>query len=198
MNITRVEVWITNRNASVDDFRSIVAFADIGEPNKDNYVDVDNGANTVQPNTGIPSAGGVELPTNQANNIADLLTPTGGIRDIGTVDETLQTTFAMEQGTDYSLLQNARKLQPNEYTLNPQLGFISLNRRLNDGEILAVAYEYTVVGSSTGDNSFKVGEFSNDGINAPNNLAVKLLRSEILTTNRPDGSGGMSPSLLGI
>ena len=193
VNITRVEVWITNRNASVDDFRSIVAFADIGEPNKDNYVDVDNGANTVQPNTGIPSAGGVELPTNQANNIADLLTPTGGIRDIGTVDETLQTTFAMEQGTDYSLLQNARKLQPNEYTLNPQLGFISLNRRLNDGEILAVAYEYTVVGSSTGDNSFKVGEFSNDGINAPNNLAVKLLRSEILTTNRPDGSGGIEP-----
>ena len=112
VNITRVEVWITNRNASVDDFRSIVAFADIGEPNKDNYVDVDNGANTVQPNTGIPSAGGVELPTNQANNIADLLTPTGGIRDIGTVDETLQTTFAMEQGTDYSLFKMLESYNP--------------------------------------------------------------------------------------
>ena len=135
MNITRVEVGLPIEMHLQMILESIVAFADIGEPNKDNYVDVDNGANTVQPNTGIPSAGGVELPTNQANNIADLLTPTGGIRDIGTVDETLQTTFAMEQGTDYSLLQNARKLQPNEYTLNPQLGFISLNRRLNDGEL---------------------------------------------------------------
>lgn len=192
INITRVEVWITNRNATVEDFRSIVAFADIGEPNKDNYVDIDNGPNTVQPNTGIPSVNGVQIPTNGSNNIVDLLTPTSGIRDIGTVDQTLQNTFGMEQGTDYSLLQNARKLQPNtEYTLNPQLGFISLNRRLNDGEILAVAYEYTVVGSSTGESSFKVGEFSNDGINAPDNLAVKLLRSEILTTSRPDGSGGV-------
>ena len=31
VNITRVEVWITNRNSSTEDFRSIVALADIGE-----------------------------------------------------------------------------------------------------------------------------------------------------------------------
>ena len=190
INITRIEVWITNRNASVEDFRSIVAFADIAEPVKANYVDVDNGPNTVQPNAGIPAVGGVFLPTNGANNISNLLTPTGGIRDIGTVDNTLQTTFNMQQGTDYSLLQNARKLQPNEFTLNPQLGFISLNRRLNDGEILAVAYEYTAVGASNNETSFKVGEFSNDGIISPNNLAVKLLRSEILTTKRPNVNTG--------
>ena len=104
----------------------------------------------------------------------------------------------MQEGSDYSLLQNARKLQTNEYTLNPQLGFISLNRRLNDGEVLAVAYEYTVAGNVTdatgapiNQNSFKVGEFSNDGIQAPNNLAVKLLRSEILTTKRDDRNGGL-------
>jgi len=76
----------------------------------------------------------------------------------------------MSQGSDYSLLQNARKLQPNEYTLNSQLGFISLNRRLNDGEVLAVAYEYTVVGASKYKKSFKVGEFSNDGIQSPRTL----------------------------
>ncbi len=66
--------------------------------------------------------------------------------------------------------------------LNSQLGFISLNRKLSDGEVLAVAYEYTVVGST--ETSYKVGELSNDGINAPSNLAVKLLRSEIITTKR--------------
>ncbi len=183
INITRIEVWITNRNANVQDFRSIVAFADIGEPNEDNYVDIDG---NVQASSNVVSVSGVQLPYNGANNISNELTPGSGIRDIGTVDQTLLANFAMEQGTDYSLLENARKLQPNEYTLNPQLGYISLNRRLNDGEVLAVAYEYTVVGASNGETSFKVGEFSNDGIAAPDNLAVKLLRSEILITQRDD------------
>ena len=51
--------------------------------------------------------------------------------------------------------------------MHPQLGFISLNRRLNDGEVLAVAYEYTVVGASnSGKTVFKVGEFSNDGVSS--------------------------------
>lgn len=178
INITRIEVWITNRNATVEDFRSIVAFADIGETNPSNLVN-----SSINP-TNPPSVNGVNIPTNESNNISSVLTANSGIRDIATVDNTLLTTFNMQQGTDYSLLQNARKLQQNEYTLNPQLGYISLNRRLNDGEILAVAYEYTVVGASNGESSFKVGEFSNDGIQAPDNLAVKLLRSEILTTKR--------------
>ena len=90
----------------------------------------------------------------------------------------------MQQGRDYSVLENAIKLRPDEYKIHPQLGFISLNRRLNDGEVLAVSFEYTVVGASNGETSFKVGEFSNDGISSPENLAVKLLRSEILTTKR--------------
>jgi cell surface protein SprA len=181
INITRIEVWITNRNASVDDFRSIVAFADIAEPNPANYVD-DNGVITPD---NPPTVGGVGLPSNESNNFATDILNNDQIRDIGTVDGFLSANFQMEQGTDYSLLENARKLQPNEYTLNPQLGYISLNRRLNDGEILAVAYEYTAVGASNGETSFKVGEFSNDGIDAPQNLAVKLLRSEILITQRP-------------
>jgi cell surface protein SprA len=183
INITRVEVWITNRSASVQDFRSIVAFADIGES------DIPRLVSPTIPLRNPPTAniGGqiVNIPDNDANDINILLQENNGngqIRDISTVDGRLQAFNNLQQGTDYSLLQNARKLDPSEYTLNPQLGFISLQRRLNDGEVLAVAYEYTVVGSSQ--TSFKVGEFSNDGIIAPANLAVKLLRSEILTTKR--------------
>ncbi len=180
INITRIEIWITNRNSSVEDFRSIVALADIAEPEAEDYVSL-NGL--VVPSPLAPNVNGVKLPTNESNNISNaLINPQ--IRDIASVDNYLSGTYGMSQGTDYSLLQNARKLQPNEYTLNSQLGFISLNRRLNDGEVLAVAYEYTVVGASNGGTSFKVGEFSNDGISAPENLAVKLLRSEILTTKR--------------
>ena len=181
INITRIEVWITNRNSNTENFRSIVALADLGEPKKINFVDDLNGPNTVQP-TSPPTVNSVGLPTNQSNNIYVPAT-LNGIRDIADVESTLRTNFNMSQGTDYSLLQNARKLDANEYSLHPQLGFISLNRKLSDGEVLAVAYEYTVVGST--ETSYKVGELSNDGINAPSNLAVKLLRSEIVTTKRP-------------
>ena len=38
INITRIELWITNRNASVEDFRSIVALADIAEPNSEKSI----------------------------------------------------------------------------------------------------------------------------------------------------------------
>ena len=180
INITRIELWITNRNASVEDFRSIVALADIAEPNSENFVSLDG---LVIPALTAPAVNGVALPSNESNNISGALSGPQ-IRDIATVDNYLSGTYGMSQGSDYSLLQNARKLQPNEYTLNSQLGFVSLNRRLNDGEVLAVSYEYTVVGASNGKTSFKVGEFSNDGISSPENLAVKLLRSEILTTKR--------------
>ncbi len=192
VNINRIEVWVTNRNQNVTDFRSIVAFADLGESKPDNlvsatavggvfqegYVNVVNNPVTVR---------GENIPYNGVNTINDLFVDNGGIRDVATINSAVPSQ--MVQGRDYSYLQNARKLQPNEYTLHPQLGFISLNRRLNDGEVLAVAYEYTVVGAQqTGggvsETIFKVGEFSNDGINAPSNIAVKLLRSEILTTRR--------------
>lgn len=175
INITRIEVWITNRNSNTENFRSIVALADIGEPNKPDFVG--SGVNPTSPS----QVQGKNIPSNSANNLFSLLDPSSGIRDITTVESTL-LNYGLSQGTGYSTLQNARKLNENEYSLNPQLGFISLNRKLSDGEVLAVAYEYTVVGSS--ETSFKVGELSNDGIVAPSNLAVKLLRSEIITTKR--------------
>lgn len=192
VNITRIEVWITNRNANTEDFRSIVAFADIGESELKNLVSDDVPA-VIIPSSNRPVGSGGDLPSNQTNNLSSLFVnvQSGGIRDVSNVGVAV-SPFNMQEGTDYSLLQNARKLEANEYTLNPQLGFISLNRRLNDGEVLAVAYEYTVAGivkdangGILSENSFKVGEFSNDGVQAPDNLAVKLLRSEILTTKRP-------------
>ncbi|QNM87137.1 cell surface protein SprA [Polaribacter pectinis] len=194
VNITRIEVWITNRNASTEDYRSIVAFADIGETNSNNPADyqnlVNNNVNSTANAPSINVAGNtINLPINESNNIyrQSIL---NGIRDVSNVEKTLRDEFSMAPGTDFSILENARKLDINEFTLNPQLGFISLNRRLNDGEVLAVAYEYTVAGSVNGTTktSFKVGEFSNDGIQAPQNLAVKLLRSEILQTKRKNAA----------
>ncbi len=187
INITRVEVWVTNTSSSTEDYRSIVALADIGESDTDVLV---NQTGAVQP-TSPPTTTGGNIPTNESNNLSNLLTTTSGIRSISTINSTLQP-YNMSEGTDYSVLENARKLNTSEFTLNSQLGFISLNSRLNDGEVLAVAYEYTVAGGISGstETSFKVGEFSNDGIQSPQTLAVKLLRSEILKTKRANINTG--------
>ncbi|MGB1042047.1 MAG: cell surface protein SprA [Tenacibaculum sp.] len=191
VNITRVEVWITNQTQNVTDFRSIVALADLGESKDAN--EVDPGEIITIP--GAIAANSEILPYNGVNNLNTLLTPDGDIREVSTVDNAIRRVISSpQQGFNYSYLQNARKLQPNEFRLHPQLGYISLNRRLNDGEVLAVAYEYTVVGANVNGTAssktvFKVGEFSNDGVVAPDNLVVKLLRSEILNTVRPNTGG---------
>ena len=170
VNITKIEVWVTNRNATTTDVRNIVALSDIGEGNPIN----------IGPANVVPVPGSL-YPSNTANNISSILTLSDPVRSISTVGNGL-VPFSMQQGRDYSVLENAIKLRPDEYTLHPQLGFISLNRRLADSDVLAVAFEYTVSGDSK---VYKVGEFASDGIVAPSNIVVKLLRSEIISTQIP-------------
>ncbi len=169
--ITQIEIWTTNRNSTTQGVRNIVAFADLGERDSGN----------IHSPLDIPNGGTID-PTNDANTLDRFLTVDSGIRSISTLSSTL-TSYV--QGTDYSVLENARKLVLNvDFTINPQLGYITLNRRLADSDILAVAYEYTD-SNVAGNNVFRVGELSGDGVIAPNNLAVKLLRSEIVNTNIP-------------
>ncbi len=171
IDITRVEVWVTNRSNETLNVRNIVGLADIAEGNPNNI-----GPANVTP---VP---GALLPVNAANDISAILTPTNPVREIATVPDAL-STYAMQQGRDYSVLENALKLEPvKDYTIHPQLGYITLNRRLAESDVLAVAFEYTVSGDSQ---VYKVGEFTTDGITAPSNLVVKLLRSEIISTQIP-------------
>ena len=77
--------------------------------------------------------------------------------------------------------------------MNKQLGYISLSQRLNNDEVLAVAYQYTYEG-----NVYQVGEFANDGISATTNayiagqnkitnncLVLKMLKSNRLVVGDP-------------
>ncbi|MCF6296829.1 MAG: cell surface protein SprA [Flavobacteriaceae bacterium] len=169
INITRVEVWVTNRSAATESTRNIVALSDLGENNP-----IHIGSTNVNSNLGEKD------PSNDANNLKDLLTLNGLIRKISTVKQAV-TPYNMAQGKDYTILENAIKLVQNvDFTLNPQLGYISLNRRLAESDVLAIAYEYT-----EGTDVYRVGELTNDGVVAPDNLVVKLLRSEIINTNIP-------------
>lgn len=170
VNITKIEVWVTNKTAVTQDIRNIVAFADLAE---------NKSINIFNPNV-FPVAS-TQDPSNEANSLINYFTSGSSVRNVSTVSSTL-LPLEMLQGRDFSVLENARKLSPNEFKLHPQLGFLSLNRRLNDGDILAVAYEYTISGNAK---VFKVGELTSDGVPAPANIIVKLLRSEIINTSVP-------------
>jgi len=170
VNITKIEVWVTNIGAAVTENRNIVAFQDLGEQNPYN--------SNVQ-------AGMSFFPDmNNSNNLMQqLLQYETQVRNINTVSTLLEgPPFMFDAGIDFVKVENARKLNQNEYSYNSKLGFISLNSTLNSDQMLAVAYQYNVIGDST---IYQVGDFSDEGINAPSNLMVKLLKSTTLNTRVP-------------
>ena len=192
VQLTRVEVWVTNRSNRTDNVRNMVAIQDLGEANPEN-VGLDNQAGFFT--TGNPNA----FPDNSVNNfnpeaIGTTSFLTDAIRDIATVQSGFGATVVNE-GFDYNKLENARKLiQGQEYTLNTELGYISLNQRLNNDEVLAVAFQYTI-----GAEVYQVGEFANDGVEATDiqedvngnqtvtnqNLVLKMLKSSITNVQEP-------------
>lgn len=166
INITKIEVWVTNSKLSTDNSRNSVAFLDLAESD-------------VIYNTSAVRKSSDGFPSNSANTLYALITNNyKAIRDINSVTSTLSGRF--ETGTDYEKIGNARMLSQSEYSINPQLGFISLNSALQDDEVLAVAYEYTYKGKT-----YKVGEFSNE-LNSSETLILKLLRGTAFSPKLPN------------
>ncbi|MCL2027701.1 MAG: cell surface protein SprA [Bacteroidales bacterium] len=171
INILKVEVWVTNIGAPVTNNRNIVAFADLGEADPKNL----NNLNLLLP--------GVEaFPDDRSNKLLEHI-DVSQIRNINNVASYFgSNTQLAEQfvlGRDYEKIENARRLNENEYTFNQRLGFISLNTRLASDQVLAIAYQYQKIGD---DRIYQVGEFSDEGITDPNSLVVKLLKSSTLNT----------------
>lgn len=160
IQVTRVEVWITNRNNRTDNIRNIVALQDIGEANPKNIglLTPPGGFINASPNAFPDNANNRFNPFGIDGRTPSLLNP--AIRDMATVRQGF-TGLQVRDGIDYVTLENARMLDQNEYRLNPKLGYISLNQRLDNDEILAVAFQFTVNGRV-----YQVGEFSSDGVDA--------------------------------
>jgi cell surface protein SprA len=175
LNIEKIEVWITNETSRFEDVsnRNIVAFLDLAESQENIYT-------TVPGFQGIP--GTPINPSNNSNGLYEQLNTTySGVRNIDQVADAFAPLYPVFQiGRDYEKIENARKLTEREYTVNRQLGYISLNIALNNDEVLAVAYEYTFNGGV-----FKVGEFSTDGIDAPDALILKLIKGTTLSPQIP-------------
>ena len=175
VTIERIEVWITNKLSSLQDAsnRNIVAFVDLGENKSHIYNKVP--AFQVTPGAFI-------YPDNNANKMYEQFTTAFNIiRNVDQVTNAFGPLYpGFQIGRDFEKIENARKLDEREYTFNKQLGYISLNSALNADEVLAVAYEYTLAGQV-----FKVGEFSTDGIAAPQTLILKLLKGTNLSPKLP-------------
>ncbi len=178
INITKIEVWVTNTSTTTLDTRNILALTDLGE-GREAWISNEE----VHPTYGSNAA-----PRNNANNLVTRMDTTQ-IRDISTVTNYMSTdplrigkSNYMVSGRDFEKIENARRLNYSEYTFNPKLGFISLNINLNPNQTLAVAYQYTIVGQ---DEVFQVGEFSDQGINTPKVLITKLLKGTTVNTKMP-------------
>ncbi|MFT5600351.1 MAG: cell surface protein SprA [Flavobacteriales bacterium] len=168
IQIQRMEVWVTNRTNDFEETRNIIAFTDLGES---------NGAN--MENASFALSGINPYPDNANNTLYGQVVSNSGIRSYVNASNQLSTLFNMQQSVDYEKLENARLLSENEYSYNSILGFISLNQSLNNDEVLAVSYQYTIQGET-----YQVGEFSTDGINGQDALYLKLIKSTVRNPKR--------------
>ncbi len=167
IQITRIEVWITNKQSDYGQSRNIVAFADLGE-------------NRVLANDYWHTDPSVPVPSNTSNNLISVIkTDYPDARNINTVTQALEPlqAFGIYGGSDFEKVESARLLSETEYTLNQALGYISLRSELRSDEVLGVAFEYTYMGKV-----YQVGEFSSDITATDQSLYVKMLKS---TTQNP-------------
>ena len=166
ISINRIEVWVTNKTSDYNNPRNIVAFTDIAESS--------HISNPLWHQQSM-----MTIPQNSANNLYSQLNSTySEIRDIDKVNSVLNGIDGINGGLDYEKLSNARLLSSSEYTLNRELGFISLKTALRADEVLAVAYEFTYGGQT-----YQVGEFSNDVKESKSTLFVKLLKPNACSPN---------------
>ncbi|UOE42473.1 cell surface protein SprA [Chryseobacterium suipulveris] len=146
INITRIEAWVLDQGSgNLQDQKGILGIRDLGE-------------------------GASGIPDNSQNNLYQSIVALGpDIRNVNTAYNAInRQTFPNANGTpeiymdgeQFIFNRKARRLSQNEFTFHPQLGYLSLNQRLNDNQLLAVSYSYTLNGESK---VYKVGEFSEEG-----------------------------------
>ena len=145
ISISKMEVWVLDQgNGSLAFQKSIVGIRDLGDG---------------------PSG----FPDNSQNNLYQSVSALGApLRDANTTYNTINgqsfpnangVPETYQDGEQFIYNRKARKLDASEFNYNPQLGYISLNQRLNDNQLLAVSYSYTVNGSNK---VYKVGEFAEE------------------------------------
>jgi cell surface protein SprA len=171
--VTRLEVYVTNRNNNTSTLRNVVGLQDLGEgvPFRPNNPVVGPGRGAGQPAANANN----ELFRNAAQNPL--------VRDVDQLTGVMERSYGFVKGADYELLRGARRLTPqSEYTFHANLGYLSLTQPLRNDEIIAVSFEYTYNGQT-----YQVGELTESYQNrGPNEVIVlKLLRPSTIRTDLP-------------
>ncbi len=178
ITINKIEVWVTNKTGNYTSSRNILALMDLGEHEENIY----NTISGFQETSGLTYPESV-YPFNNANGLySEMINNYSGIRTVSTITKTLSPLSDQNfiGGQDFEKIEQARLLSSSEYTINEQLGYISLNSALTTDEVLAVAYNYTANGET-----YQVGEFSSDGVDDPQTLVVKMLKGSNLAPGVP-------------
>ncbi len=168
IEITKIEVWMTNKRSNYDNARNILALSDLGEATQ-----------SEMQNTDYWRGQDGAAPANGVNTLYGALCAAPDLRQIEQVTTGMEAFNAeMKSGRDFEKIESARMLSSSEYSLNSSLGYLSLKTKIDDDCVLAVAFQYT-----KGGQTYQVGEFASDNSeNTQRTLFVKLLKS---TTGDP-------------
>lgn len=172
INITRIEVYIMNRASNTETLRNFAAFLDLGE-GQVIY-------NPTNPNIGTGTPG--SPAANGSNNLYQNISSNPSFRPFDTGSRAMESALNLRKGVDFEQINGARKLEQTEYFFNAQLGYLSLFRKLQNDEVLAVSYEYTYNGQV-----YKVGELTEDYQDRQEDqlIFMKLLRPARINTRIP-------------
>lgn len=157
--LNRIEVWKIDRSGgNVNNRRQILALRDLGDESATSAPENGNLYTTVNALVGSDN-----------RTISDIRNKMNGFN----------YGEAYRDGEHYAINENVRKLNSSEYTFYPQLGYITLNSPLIDGEdMLAVAYQYTINGQV-----YTVGEMSDEKSGV---LVAKLIKpNAVINTASP-------------
>lgn len=196
--IKDIEVWLTEdaQNSRETELRDIVALNDLGVADAhlfDMYREDSNQVKRFLPGRAIyRDKAGNMIPCNTSNTLLDQILVNDQARDLNKVVRILSDPngLNLKQGRDFEKVR-ARRLNSNEYTFHPELGFISLRSRPRPNQVLAVAYQFLYSGKDRDLRSgaeFKIGEISNEVKSDSLSykvIFVKMLKSSSQSTNLP-------------
>ncbi|HOY29739.1 MAG TPA: cell surface protein SprA, partial [Flavobacteriales bacterium] len=155
--IQRIEVWVTNMRQDFQQTRNFVAFTDLGEDGSAPSIAAGHFSGDLPPGL-VQDRPNSVVADNSANTLYQTVSQDAGITGFVNSSQALQA-LGLVAARHYEKVESARLLTANEYTVNQRLGFISLNQSLNNDEVLAVAYQYTLDGQT-----YQVGQFAQDGV----------------------------------
>ncbi|MCP4459269.1 MAG: cell surface protein SprA [Cytophagales bacterium] len=168
LNISNIEVYITNTNNDTETTRNTVGFLDLGEKSR-------------LLNTSFQISGG-DIPTSNYSNQLYQTLINSGFRNSNQIFNDIQT-LGLDPASEYVVTGTARQLEEGaEFVVNKQLGYITLLTNLSDNQSLAVAYQYTWDGQGP----FTVGEMSSERrLKDDESIFLKLIRPNSIDPDLP-------------